>query len=63
VDWFNEICLRVSATLRSLRDREEGQALVEYAVLIGLITAALVATIVLLRGDIQSAFDTVESAF
>jgi Flp pilus assembly pilin Flp len=62
VDWFNEMYLRVSAALRSLRDHEEGQAMIEYAVLIGLITAGIIATIVLIGGHVADAFNAVEDA-
>jgi Flp pilus assembly pilin Flp len=62
VDWFNEMYLRVSTALRSLRDREDGQGLVEYAVLVALITAGVIATIGFLGGDIGDAFDSVETA-
>jgi pilus assembly protein Flp/PilA len=62
VDWFNEMYLRVSTAVRSLRDREEGQGLVEYAVLIGIITVAVVGIVGLLSGDVFQAFDTVENA-
>jgi len=64
VDWysFNELYREVSKAFRSLRDREEGQGMVEYAVLIGLITAGVIATIGFLGGDILDAFNTVETA-
>ena len=59
MEWFNEMYVRVSAALRSLRDREEGQGMIEYAVLIGLITAGVIVTIGLIGGQVQDAFNAV----
>jgi pilus assembly protein Flp/PilA len=54
---------RFNATLTrwflGLRDREEGQAAVEYGVLIALIIAVCVVTIGLLGGKVEDAFTTV----
>jgi len=62
VDWFNEMYVRVSAVLGSLRDSEEGQGMIEYAVLIGLITATVIVTIGLIGGQVQDAFNAVHDA-
>ena len=62
MDWFNEMYVRVSATLRSLPDNEEGQGLVEYAVLVGLITAAVIAVITALGVDVLEGLNKVEDA-
>ncbi|MDI9848845.1 Flp family type IVb pilin [Rhodoblastus sp. 17X3] len=48
--------------LQKFRRDEDGAAMVEYAVLLGLITAAVIATITLLGGDIAGIFSTVEAA-
>ena len=57
---------RATATLTrwylELRDREEGQAAVEYGVLIALIIAVCVVVIGLLGGQVQSAFQKVVDA-
>ena len=45
-----------------LRDREEGQAAVEYGVLIALIIAVAIVTIGLLGGKVNAAFNTVKGA-
>jgi Flp pilus assembly pilin Flp len=47
---------------RRLR-RDDGQVLAEYAVILGVITLAVVATFVGLAGGISSAMNTVVSAF
>jgi Flp pilus assembly pilin Flp len=60
VDWFNAMYLRVSTAFRSFRDREEGQGLVEYAVLLGLITAGVIGVIQTLGIDVLDVFTEVE---
>jgi pilus assembly protein Flp/PilA len=62
VDWFNEMYLRVFANLRSLRDREEGQAMIEYSVLIAIITAGVIVTIGVIGGYVGDAFTAVQNA-
>ncbi|MER3409634.1 MAG: Flp family type IVb pilin [Chloroflexota bacterium] len=46
---------------REIRDRAEGQAVVEYAVLLALILIAAVATIGLVGGGVTSMFTTVKN--
>jgi Flp pilus assembly pilin Flp len=57
---------RFNATLTrwflGLRDREEGQAAVEYGVLVALIIAVAIVTIGLLGGKVNAAFDLVQNA-
>jgi pilus assembly protein Flp/PilA len=57
---------RVNAILTQwyleLRDREDGQAAVEYGVLIALIIAVCVVVIGLLGGQVQAAFQDVVDA-
>jgi pilus assembly protein Flp/PilA len=45
-----------------LRDREEGQAAVEYGVLVALIIAVCVTIIATLGGQVKTAFTTVSGA-
>lgn len=54
--------LRTLATLRRLLTREEGQDLVEYALLIALIAFACTAGMGTLASSINSAFNTVAGA-
>jgi Flp pilus assembly pilin Flp len=57
---------RINATLTrwyfDLRDREEGQAAVEYGVLIALIIAVCVVVIGVLGGQVNTAFTKVKDA-
>jgi pilus assembly protein Flp/PilA len=48
--------------LQKFRRDEDGAAMVEYAVLLGLITAAVIATITLLGTDVSTIFTNVEKA-
>jgi pilus assembly protein Flp/PilA len=48
--------------LQKFRRDEDGAAMVEYAVLLGLITAAVIATITLMGADIAGIFATVQAA-
>ncbi len=42
--------------LMELRDREEGQAFAEYAVLVAVVAILLIATMAIFRGQIATAF-------
>jgi Flp pilus assembly pilin Flp len=46
----------------SLRDREEGQALVEYALILGLISVVAIALLTAIGGDIKSILSAVTAA-
>lgn len=53
-------CLRVY--LKAFFGEEKGQALVEYALILVLISVVLIATLQLLEGDIDTAFQDVSTA-
>ena len=48
--------------IKSVREREEGQTMAEYAVVLGVITVACVAVFGILSGAIGSAVTTVTNA-
>jgi len=48
--------------IRDLRDREDGQAAVEYGVLVALIIAVAVGVITLLGADVTAAFQKIVTA-
>jgi Flp pilus assembly pilin Flp len=56
---LNEALLRVMTWAR----REEGQTLVEYALIIALVSVALVLALTALKGDIAGVFTKIGSAF
>ena len=53
--------VRLHATLTEMRNREEGQTMAEYGVVLGVITIALVAVFGLLADDIAGAIDAVRA--
>jgi Flp pilus assembly pilin Flp len=49
----------VAETLDSLRSREEGQTMAEYAVVLAVVTALVIGAITLLSGNVQNAVTNV----
>ena len=45
-----------------LRDREEGQAYVEYGVLLAIVAIGVIATMILFKADIVAAFNKIRTA-
>ena len=45
-----------------LRDREEGQAYVEYGVLLAIVAIGVIATMILFKADIVTAFNKIRTA-
>ena len=54
--------LAMKSFFAGLRDREEGQALVEYALILGLISVVAIALLTAVGGDITSILAAVTSA-
>jgi pilus assembly protein Flp/PilA len=54
--------LAMKSFFARLRDREEGQALVEYALILGLISVVAIALLTAVGGDIQSILSAVTAA-
>ena len=52
----------ILAHVQSMREREEGQALVEYALILVLVSIASVGTLTILGGDISAIFTDVSTA-
>jgi pilus assembly protein Flp/PilA len=55
--------VRLQNALASLRDREEGQAMVEYALILALVSIAAIVALGVLGGKVNSAFQTINNAF
>jgi Flp pilus assembly pilin Flp len=51
----------LQSTVVTLRDRQSGQTMAEYAVVLAVITVAILATLALLSGGIKSALSSVTS--
>jgi pilus assembly protein Flp/PilA len=54
--------LTMKSFFARLRDREEGQALVEYALILGLISVVAIALLTAVGGDIKSILSAVTAA-
>jgi pilus assembly protein Flp/PilA len=64
VMWKESTVLKVYAWLESLKAREaEGQGLVEYALIIALVSVMLVGALAGLRGGIEGVFGDIVGAF
>jgi Flp pilus assembly pilin Flp len=61
VNQLLNLFVRLQNALADLRDREEGQTMAEYGVVLGVITIALVAVFVTLSGEIKAAIDAVSA--
>jgi len=55
--------LATSLVVRVQLAREEGQTLVEYALIIAVVSVLLVASLTALRGSIEGVFTEIEGAF
>jgi Flp pilus assembly pilin Flp len=54
---------RVITALQARNEREEGQTLVEYALIIALVSVALTAALTALAGGIEGVFNEILAAF
>lgn len=50
------------AKVKSFRKDEEGASLVEYSILIGLISAAVIGSIIVVKGKVTGSWATIENA-
>ncbi len=58
---MNNLLLKLYVKLQDLKDREEGQDLVEYALVVALIAFGAVAGMNALAGGINNAFNTIST--
>ena len=56
MDWFKQV-------LQSVREGEEGQGLVEYALILSLVAIASIAVLGFLGADIDAVFEEIRDAF
>jgi pilus assembly protein Flp/PilA len=56
-----QLSMRVYLTLTALRDGEEGQAMVEYALILALVSVAAVAILSTLGNSVSSIFNEINS--
>ena len=56
---LQNLWLQVGKAMAGVREREDGQALVEYALILFLVSVVAVGTLKILGGDIKSVLNTV----
>ena len=62
-DAFTLVVVRMQNALGGLRDREEGQAMVEYALILALVSIAAIVALTTLGGQVKLAFNDIVNAF
>jgi pilus assembly protein Flp/PilA len=60
--WLQQMYKQVAEAFTYVRDREEGQGLVEYALILVLVSIASITVLGLLGGDIAGVFQDVRDA-
>ena len=63
LDFLQNGLAAIQSTFVAIRDREEGQAMVEYALILSLVSIAAIAVLVLLGPAVANALTTVTNAF
>jgi pilus assembly protein Flp/PilA len=58
---LNSVTIRAYLAVAALRDREEGQALVEYALLLSLIAVASIGILKALGGNVSGIFSQINA--
>jgi pilus assembly protein Flp/PilA len=59
LDMLRSLPVRAYLALRSVRDREEGQAMVEYALILFLVSVVSIAILTTLGGKVSSVFNEI----
>jgi pilus assembly protein Flp/PilA len=59
---MNNMLLKMYVKFQELKNREEGQDLVEYALVISLVAIAAVASLTILAGKITGVFSTIDTS-
>ena len=59
IDMFRSLPVRAYLAWRSLREREDGQAMVEYALILFLVSIVSIAVLTTLGGKVSSVFDEI----
>jgi Flp pilus assembly pilin Flp len=62
-DFLQNGLVAIQSAIVAMRDREDGQAMVEYALILSLVSIAAIAVLVLLGPAVANALTTVTNAF
>lgn len=54
--------LSLYVKMKNLMNREEGQGMVEYGLVVGLVALAVVGAVILLGGQLETLFDSITGA-
>lgn len=60
---MNRLLLKIYVSLQKLKDREDGQDMVEYALVVGLVALGAVAGLRTLATGIATSFNTISTTF
>jgi pilus assembly protein Flp/PilA len=60
--WLQTMSLRVKEAIQSARDREEGQGLVEYALILALVSVISIGVLTIVGTDVQGVLQDVADA-
>jgi pilus assembly protein Flp/PilA len=60
--WLQTMSLRVQEAIQSARDREEGQGLVEYALILSLVSVVSIGLLTIVGTDVKAVFQDVVDA-
>lgn len=60
--YMNDLVVRIQALVASARTRQEGQTLVEYSLILAMISIGSIAVLLALSGKINTVFNQVSSA-
>jgi Flp pilus assembly pilin Flp len=61
-DAFTRLVIQAQTAYAGLKEREEGQTLVEYALILALVSIGTIAALIALTGKINGVFTTVTNA-
>ena len=61
-DAFTKLVIHVQTAVAGAREREEGQTLVEYALILALVSIGTIAALVALTGKINTVFSQITAA-
>ena len=60
--WLQTMSLRVQEAIQSARDREEGQGLVEYALILSLVSVVSIGLLTIVGTDVKAVLQNVVNA-
>ena len=60
--WLQTMSLRVQEAIQSVRDREEGQGLVEYALILSLVSVVSIGLLTIVGTDVKAVLQDVADA-